>query len=475
MTSAVVVGSGPNGLAAAIVLARAGVDVTVLEAADEPGGAARTAELTRPGLLHDLGAAAHPTAQASPILRSLPLADHGLRWAHPEIAGVHVLDGGRAGVLHRDLETTARGMGADADRWRRLFGPLVERAERIVPSVLGPILAWPDHPIDYARFAARAALPVTALTARWRTDEARGLMAAFAAHAVSPLDRPTTAGVAMLFGVLGHTGGWPVAVGGTGAISRAMVGVLADLGGRVETGQRVRALPAADLVLFDTAPGEALAIAGERADAHVRAMLRPWRHGPAAFKLDLAVEGGLPWTNPDARRAGTVHLGGPLREVDAAERAVQTRRTLSGRRPGRLPERPFVLLCQQYLADPSRSVGDLHPVWAYGHVPHGYTGDATEAILGQIERFAPGARQRIVEIAVSTPAALEAGNPNLVGGDISGGAMSLRQTVLRPRPGLDPYRLGPGLWLCSSSTPPGGGVHGMAGFHAATRALRSLP
>lgn len=241
--------------------------------------------------------------------------------------------------------------------------------------------------------------------------------------------------------------------------------MLGDLGGRIETGHRVRSLPDADLVLFDTDPAEAIAVAGSRVSGHVRRALSRWKHGPAAFKVDLAVDGGIPWTHPDARRAGTLHLGGTFEQVHAAEVAVQA---------GRMPERPFVLLCQQYLADPSRSVGDLHPVWAYAHVPYGWTGDATEAVLAQIERFAPGARERIVDVAVRTPADLAADNPNYVGGDITGGASTVVQTVLRPRPGLDPYRLGPGLWLCSSSTPPGGGVHGMAGFHAATRAVRSL-
>lgn len=465
MTTAVVVGSGPNGLAAAIVLAGAGLDVTVLEAADDIGGGTRSAELTLPGLVHDVCAATHPTALASPFLRSLDLGSHGLEWAYPEIDVAHPLDGGRAGVLVRDLATTAEGLGADAAAWTRTFAPFVDRADDLVGELFAPIVHVPRHPLLLARFGPGALQPATWLARRFETDEARGLFAGLAGHAVQPLGRPTTGALGLMFGVFGHAWGWPVAKGGSAAIASALESVLRDAGGRVETGHCVTDLPDADVVMLDTAPRHALAIAGERVTPRAGRALRRWRHGPGVFKVDLAVEGGVPWTHEAARRAGTVHVGGTIEEIAAAERDV-TR--------GRMPSRPFVLVCQQYLADPSRSVGDLHPVWAYAHVPHGYAGDATEAVMRQIERFAPGVRERVRATAVRGAVAWEQYNPNYVGGDITGGANDPWQVVMRPRMSPSPYRLGAGVYLCSSSTPPGGGVHGMSGFHAATLALRDL-
>lgn len=465
MTSAVVVGSGPNGLAAAIVLAQAGLDVTVLEAEDTIGGGMRSAEVTVPGLVHDLCSAAHPTGAASPFFASLGLEDHGLEWLRPEVEAVHLLDGGRGGVMHGDVETTALGLGPDADRWRKLFEPLVEKRERIVPDIFGPVLHVPQHPLDFAAFGARAGRSLNGLVRGWETDEARGLLAAFAAHVIAPMSQPSTAGIAMMFGMLGQSVGWPVAKGGSQSVADALVSVLEGLGGRIETGHRVTQMPDADVVMLDVTPHQVLALAGDRLPGHVRRSFGRWRRGPASFKIDLAVEGGVPWTNDDARRAGTLHLGGTLAEVDAAERAVLA---------GRMPERPFVLVCQQYLADPDRSVGDVHPVWAYAHVPHAYPHDATEAIYGQVERFAPGFRERVVASSVRTPADLEDDNANYLGGDITGGANTFGQTLFRPRPAMDPYRLTDRWWMCSSAAPPGGGVHGMAGFHAATRAVRRL-
>ncbi|MEH3033222.1 MAG: NAD(P)/FAD-dependent oxidoreductase [Aeromicrobium erythreum] len=465
MTTGVVVGSGPNGLAAAVVLARAGLDVTVLEAADTIGGGARSAELTVPGLVHDICSAIHPTGIASPFLRSLDLERHGLEWVLPAVQATHHVDPHRAGVMYDDLDRTAAAMGADADRWRRVFAPFVDHVDEVVEDVFGPLLHVPAHPVRFARFGARAALPVQLATARWRTDEARGLMSGLAAHVIAPMTRPSTTGIAMMFATIGQSYGWPAAKGGSQAIVDALVAELGSLGGRVETGHRVTELPPADVVLLDTVPSAALDIVGDRAPAHVRAAFRRWRHGPGSFKLDLAVEGGIPWLHEESRRAGTVHLGGTIAEVHAGERAVVA---------GRMPERPFVLLAQQYLADPGRSVGDVHPVWAYMHVPAGYAGDATQVILDEIERHAPGTRDRVVAMRASSPADLEAHNANYVGGDITGGANTVLQTVFRPRPGLDPYKVADGVWLCSSSAPPGGGVHGMAGYHAATRAVRSL-
>ncbi len=367
--------------------------------------------------------------------------------------------------MHRDVDRTAAGLGADGAAWRRLYAPLVERADDLVDDLFGPIISVPSHPIGTARFGLRALQPASWIARRWSSDEARGLFAGMAAHAISPLDRPTTGALGMMFGVFGHAYGWPVAIGGSAAIAAALESVLLEAGGTIETGHRVTELPAADVVMFDTSPDQVLALAGDRLPSRVARPLRRWKHGPAAFKVDLAVAGGIPWTHEAAHRAGTVHLGGTIEEIIAADTEAVN---------GRMPERPFVLLCQQYLADPSRSQNDVHPVWAYAHVPNGYTGDATEALVDQIERYAPGVRERILATSVRPPALLHAENANYVGGDITGGAGTPWQTVFRPRVSHNPYWLGAGLYLCSASTPPGGGVHGMAGYHAARSALRSL-
>ncbi|MCL8249975.1 NAD(P)/FAD-dependent oxidoreductase [Aeromicrobium fastidiosum] len=466
MTSAVVVGSGPNGLSAAVVLARAGVDVTVLEAEDEIGGGTRSAELNVPGVLHDICSAAHPTGVASPFFQSLGLERHGLEWLFPEVDAVHPLDGGRAGVLFQDLDRTVEALGVDGPAWRRLYEPLARHCDELTSEIFGPLIHVPRHPLLLAGFGLRALLPATVIARRWETDEARALFAGMAAHAVQPLQRPTTGGLGLMFGMTGHAYGWPVAKGGSQAISAALAADLAEHGGRIETGHRVTELPEADIVMFDTSPHTVLQVAGHRLPSRVSKPLTKWRTGPGIFKVDFAVEGGVPWANEWAGKAGTVHVGGTLEEVNAAENHVHA---------GRMPERPFVLLCQQYLADPGRSAGDVHPVWSYAHVPTGHTGDVTEAIVAQIERFAPGFRDRVVAQTVSGPAQLEAHNANYLGGDIAGGSNDPWQLVMRPRMSPNPYSLGvKGLYICSASTPPGGGVHGMGGYNAATRALREL-
>ncbi|MEJ7635053.1 NAD(P)/FAD-dependent oxidoreductase [Aeromicrobium sp.] len=466
MTSAVVVGSGPNGLAAAVVLAHAGIAVTVLEAQDEIGGGTRSAELNVPGVVHDICSATHPTGVASPFFQSLDLGRHGLEWLWPEVDAVHPLDGGRAGVMFRDLDRTVEGLGSDGPAWRKLYEPLAEHSDELIGELFGPILHVPRHPILMAKFGLRALQPASWIAHRWKTEEARGLFAGLAAHAIHPLHRPTTGGLGLMFGMTSHAYGWPVAKGGSAAIARALAAEIIEHGGTIETGHEVTELPQADIVIFDTAPDAALRIAGHRLPGRVRRPLRRWRTGPGVFKVDFAVDGGVPWTNEWARKAGTLHLGGTFEQLNAAERQVSA---------GQMPQRPFVLLCQQYLADPGRSVGDVHPVWSYAHVPTGYTGDATETIIGQIERFAPGFRDRIVAMTVSTPADLEAHNANYAGGDIGGGANDPWQLVMRPRLSPNPYSLGAkGLYICSASTPPGGGVHGMGGFHAATRAVGDL-
>jgi phytoene dehydrogenase-like protein len=466
---AVVVGGGPNGLAAAVTIAQAGRSVTVIEAAPTIGGGSRSAELTVPGLVHDVCSAVHPFAVGSPYLTSLPLADHGLEWRWPEVDLAHPLDGGRAGVMLRSLDETAAGLGPDAAGWQRAFGPLAANFPTLAEEFFQPLLHVPRHPVLLSRFGLRAVLPATLFARRFSTPEARALFAGVSAHVFTPLSRPTTAGIGAMFVAACHHAGWPVPAGGSQSIANALAGLLSSLGGTVQTGTPVKALadlPPSRTVLFDTTPGGVLSIAGDQMPARIRRAFRRWEHGPAAFKLDLAVDGGIPWQAEAARRAGTVHVGGTLEEITASENQAYR---------GTMPQRPFVLVGQQYLCDPQRSVGDIHPVWVYAHVPNAYPHDATQAILDQIERFAPGARDRVIGMHVMSPADFEDYNPNFVGGDIAGGANNARQLVFRPRMGTDPYAIGvPGMYLCSASTPPGAGVHGMSGHHAALRALRYL-
>jgi phytoene dehydrogenase-like protein len=469
MSEAIVVGSGPNGLACAATLAGRGVAVTVIEAAERIGGGTRSSELTLPGLIHDECSAAHPMAVGAPSLTELGLERHGLEWAWPEVDVAHPLDGGGGASLVRSIEDTAAGLGAAGPAWRRLFGTTARRYDAIAEDILQPFTHVPRHPVLLARFGAAAAMPAALLARSLGTEEARALFGGVAAHAFSPLTKPMSSAIAVAMVSAGHRHGWPVARGGSQAIAEALAAAVREHGGRIETGRPVRSLeelPAADAIALDLAPGAVAEIAGGRLPHRVARAYRRYRHGPGAFKVDLAVEGGVPWQHPDSRRAGTIHAGGSFEETVAAERDVNR---------GRMPARPFVLVCQQYLADPSRSAGDVHPVWAYAHVPSGYDGDATEAVIGQIERFAPGLRERIVAQAVRGPAELQAENPNYVGGDIVTGANTPLQMLFRPRIGLDPYATGiPGVFLCSAATPPGAGAHGMCGYNAARAILRSL-
>lgn len=474
MSTAVVVGSGPNGLAGAIRLAREGLDVTVLEAHERPGGGTRTSELTLPGVLHDECAAFHPTGVASPYFASLGLERHGLRWLWPEIDLAHPLDDGRAGIATRDMDASAASLGHDGARWRRIFEPIVRNFDELIGEVLQPVVHVPRHPLTLSRFGVKALMPATWTARRFSDDPAKALFMGVAAHAFGRLDTPLSGSVGLMLAGAAHAVGWPVAEGGTEAITRALVAELEEYGGRVTCGVRVTSLDqlreltggAPDVVLLDTAPAGVLDIVGDRLPGRVRRSLSRYTYGPAAFKVDLAIDGDIPWTNEDCRRAGTLHLGGTAEQIRAIE---------AGTVRGEMAEQPFVLLGQQYLIDPSRSSAGANPVYAYAHVPHGWTGDATEAIIGQIERFAPGFRDRILATSTRSAVEMEAYNANYVGGDISAGANTALQIAFRPRPALNPYALGvDGVYLCSSATPPGGGVHGMGGFHAAETALRRL-
>ena len=466
MPDAVVVGAGPNGLAAAIVLARAGRSVQVLEAADTVGGGSRSAALTLPGFVHDVCSAVHPHPLASPFLRTLPLAEHGLELVHPGVPLAHPLDGGDAVVLDRSVEATAESVGEHG--YRRLMEPLVRDAEALMPAILGP-LRRTRHPVALARFGLLGMRSATLLARRLDGPRGRALIAGNAAHSMLRLDRPPTAAVALVLMLTGHHVGWPIARGGSQAVADALASIARSLGAEIVTGRRVERIDELDnagVVLLDVTPRQLLALAGHRLPERYRRALGRFRYGPGVFKLDWALDGPIPWQAEACRRAGTVHVGGTLEEITVSEADANT---------GRISERPYVLLAQPTVCDPSRAPAGKHTAWAYCHVPSGSPVDMTARVEAQIERFAPGFRDLVLARSTMSAPEMEAYNPNYVGGDINGGRMDLGQLFTRPVARPVPYATPDArLFLCSSSTPPGGGVHGMCGYYAARAALRRL-
>lgn len=464
---AIVVGAGPNGLTAAVMLARAGRAVLVVEAADEVGGGTRSAELTLPGFVHDVCSAIHPFGAASPVFSQFPLNNHGLTWTSGEAELAHPFDDGSVALLRRSITETGDTLGPDADAWRKLMQPLVDSSDIFLQSMLNPLQVG-RRPLTIAGFGVHAIRSAKGLAdAFFRGQHARGLFAGIAGHSFLRLDQSPSAAIALVLGALGHVAGWPFAHGGSQQIANALAGHLRSLGGEIVTGEPVRDidhLPPADAVLFDLTPSQILKIAGRHFPDGYRRRLSRYRYGPGVFKLDFALDGPVPWTSPECALAPTVHLGGTFEEIAAGEAEVLN---------GKHPERPFVLLAQQSLFDRTRAPEGKHTVWAYCHVPNGSTIDMTARIEAQIERFAPGFRDRILAKSALNTVDLQHYNANYIGGDINGGFMNLRQLFTRPVVRFPPYTTpNKRLYICSSSTPPGGGVHGIPGFHAARAALR---
>ena len=464
---AVVVGSGPNGLAAAITLRRAGCSVLVLEAGETAGGGLRSRELTLPGFVHDVCAAVHPLARASPFFRSLPLAAHGVTWIEPDAELAHPLDGGRSVMLERSLEATGAALGAEGAAYVGLMTKLVRHWEPLTAMLLSP-LRFPRHPLLLARFGLSGIRAARSLAERYfAAERPRALFAGLAAHAVLPLEQRPTAAFGLILALLGHAVGWPLVRGGSQQLANAMASYLESLGGEIHTNAPVASvdeLPASRVILLDVTPRQVLRLAGRRLAPSYKRQLERYRYGPGVFKMDWALDAPIPWRAEECRRAATVHLGGSLQEISVAERSAFN---------GHHSEWPFVILVQPSLFDETRAPADRHTAWAYCHVPHGSTLDMSGPVESQIERFAPGFRDRVLARHVMAPAALEQYNSNYVGGDISGGVQDLRQLFTRPAVRLTPYATpDSALFICSASTPPGGGVHGMGGYFAAQAALR---
>ena len=465
---AVVVGSGPNGLSAGIVLQQAGLSVLILEAKESIGGGLRTQELTLPGFLHDVCSAIHPLAVNSPFFNSLPLDQHGLEFIFPEISAAHPFDDGTAAILKGSVEETAAFLGVDSEAYKGLMNPIVENWPHLAEDILGP-LTFPKHPVDMMSFGLNAIRPASSLSGKFKTKEARGLWGGMAAHSMLPLSNWVSSAASLVLLATGHLKGWPIPKGGSGEIANALASYFKSMGGKIQTGVHVRSMkdiPAANAVLFDLGPKQILEIAGDRFSSLYRWQLNRYRYGMGVFKIDWALDGPIPFTSPECRRAGTVHLGDTLEEIMLNEKLTFK---------GQHMEKPFVLLAQSSLFDHSRAPKSKHTAWAYCHVPHGSERDMTHAIEMQVERFAPGFRDLILAKHTMNAMDLEAYNPNYIGGDINGGVIDLTQLFTRPALRLSPYRTSAkGIYICSSSTPPGGGVHGMCGYHSAKQVLKDV-
>lgn len=461
-----VVGSGPNGLAAAITLQQAGLTVLLIEGKDTIGGGLRSEALTLPGFVHDVCSAIYPMGMASPFFSTLPLNDFGLEYIHPTLLAAHPFDDGSAAALANSIEQTAGSLGTDDRAYKKIFQPLLQDWPLIVADILGP-LQFPRHPVAMGNFGLKALTSATQFARRFQTKQARGLWAGVAAHSIQPLSNVTTSAVALVLMAAGHHSGWPLPKGGSHSIAEALAAYFVSLGGKIQTGCYVKSLkdlPSSRVVLFDVTPRQLLAIAGHRFNDLYRWQLNRYRYGPGIFKMDFALDAPIPFTSEACTKAGTVHLGNTLEEIAATEQETWN---------GKHPDKPFVLLAQQSLFDATRAPAGKHTAWAYCHVPHGSAVDMSTAIENQIERFAPGFRERILARHTMNTHQLEAYNPNYIGGDIGGGVIDIMQLFTRPALRWSPYRTSArGLYICSSSTPPGGGVHGMCGYHAARRALR---
>jgi len=467
---AVVIGSGPNGLAAAITMAREGLSVKVFEASDTVGGGTRTKDLTLPGFRHDICSAIHPMAKTSPFLKTLPLEDYGLKWVYPEYPLAHPLDDDSAAVLYPSLTDTIASLGDDGRAYQKLFEPLVQNWDKLAQQLLGPLSFFPENPVLMAKFGLKALQSADGLARSvFTTPRAKALFAGLAAHSILPLDKISTSAIGLVLGAVGHVENWPFPKGGSHAITQAMVEYLKTLGGEIETGRHISSLaeiPTSKVIFFNTTPAQLLEIAGDYVPSRYADKVKNFEYGAGVFKIDLALDEPIPWRDKECRKAGTVHVGGSFEEIVASEQCLEN---------SRHPEKPYVLVAQQSLFDDTRAPEAKHTCWAYCHVPSGSTKDMTEPILNQIERFAPGFRDIIIGKHTMNTQAMHNYNPNYIGGDINGGRQDITQLFTRPAGLIDPYHVpGTNMYISSSSTPPGGGVHGMCGYHAAKSALKGF-
>ncbi len=466
MYDAVIIGSGPNGMAAAVRLALEGLSVKVIEGSDTIGGGTRTQELMRPGYFHDVCSAIHPMGMGSPFLKKLPLEKYGLEWIQPDYPMAHPLDDGKAVIQYRDLDQTAEALGPDARRYRRLIKPMVDNWEKMAPDLMAP-LGFPANPVRLAAFGLNAVKPASLLASGYKTEEAKALFGGIAAHSILPLNQPLTSAIGLVLGAAGHAVGWPLPKKGSYMIAESMASYFRELGGEIETGNMIRSfdeIPPAKAVLFDLTPRQVLGITGENFPGRYRKKLENYKYGAGVFKIDYILKEPVPWANPECAKAGTVHVGGTFAELMESEKTMEAKRHA---------EKPYVLVAQQSNFDATRTPNNDHTLWAYCHVPSGSTKDMTEEIENQIERFAPGFRDVILEKHTMHAMDFQAYNPNYIGGDIIGGKQDIRQQFTRPVSWYKPYKTPQkGVYFCSSSAPPGGGVHGMCGFHAAELALR---